>query len=144
MKKIQSSSYKALNKKKGTYSRSVKLQQLNVSAVPIRVKSTNQMKKKTSKGFAVTRRAAKNPTNMSSKAVSKSTKGMKGSGKSFGKKSPMVTKRINQISPAQQATKMAPLKMIYNPAKNQNKAPRPNQGQGLAMYKKSIRKTMGY
>ena len=142
MKKIQSSSYKALNKKKGTYSRSVKLRQLNVSAVPIRVKSTNQMKKKTSKGFAVTRRAAKNPTNMSSKAVSKSTKGMKGSGKSFKKGAAFGKNPVVQVAPAQRSGIMSPSrKVAINPVR-QTKGNVSNKG--LGAFRKSIRKTMGY
>jgi hypothetical protein len=139
MEQIQSSSYKKMSKRSGKYVRSddVDSKTLNVSSAPISVKSTNKMKKKSSKSFPVAVRASNRPTNMSSKAVSKKTSGMKGAGKTFMKGTKGVdTSRVDQVSPAQMSPKQSPTSktMSANAAK-QNKSPRSNMGKGLSMFK---------
>lgn len=154
MEQIQSSSYRRMTKKSGTYSRKGgTTRKLNVSAKPISVKSKNQMKKKTSKAFAPSSTSVRakvgttsQQTGSNKKAVYKMTKGMKGSGKSFKKGTKGVdTRRVDQVSPAQKSPVMAPARMVSVNASSQNKSPRSNGKTGsLAMFKRSIKRTMGY
>lgn len=144
----QSSSYKVMSKRSGKYNRTGNaVKKLNISAPPITVKSKNNMKKKVSKSFAgkaTKRQMTSKPVGPTKRAVSMSTKGMVGSGKSF-KKGPMGdTKRVTQISPVQRSgmSKKMSMTVAETPIR-QNKKPVSN-GKSLAMYKKSLRKTMGY
>lgn len=129
----------------GQYEPVVKLRKLNISSVPVRVKSTNNKMNKTSKAFPIKVRASNAPTNKSSKAVSKKTKGLKGAGKSFKKGTAGVnTSRVDQVSPAQRSPRMSPAPMVAINARGQNKKPVSNGKTSLSMFRKSIKRTMGY
>ena len=143
MEQIQSSSYKKMSKRSGQYQKGKDpMRKLNVSTPPITVKSTNQMKKTTSKSFPTPVRASNRPTNMSKVAVSKVTKGMKGSGKSISSGTKGVNvKRVDQISPAQKGMKTSPTsKTVASNPRGQNKMPR----NSMSKVMKSLKKTMGY
>lgn len=144
---MQSNSRKQMSTSKGRYLRQqVPLKKLNVSARPVRVKSTNEtMSRMKGKAFSATRRTQKGPTNKSPKAVSKLTSGRPGAGRNAaGKKSGINTSRVQQISPAQRGTKKSPTSktVAINP-RGQNKVPRSN-GPSFGAIKKSLRKSMGY
>lgn len=136
-------------KKTGTYIPKFKMKGLNVAGVPIRVKSTNNMKKKSSKSFrakATKRRMSRGGahTNYMS-AVKAPTSGRPGAGKTFtsGTKGANVS-RTMQVSPAQRGAMRPPTSSVSVAPSRQNKQQVSNGPKGLAAYKKSIRKSMGY
>lgn len=140
---LQSNSRKVMQRKKGMYSRANRpMLQLNASAPPLRVKSSNEssMSRMKSKAFSAGRRASRSPVNQSKVAVAKSTSGRPGAGRTVaGKGSGMNTSRVMQISPAQRGGQRGPTsKTVAKNPKGQNKSP------SLHNFRKSIRKTMGY
>jgi len=120
---------------------------LNKSAAPIKRITKNTMKMK-SKAFAAKRRVSNAMTNTSKKAVSKKTSGMRGAGKSIGKKGPMKVKSVTQVSPQQMAqpgaralsrtVSMQPQKASVSARKG------PSLPKTYASSQKAVRKAMGY
>ena len=128
-----------MRQRKGKYLPSSDMMKLNVSAKPISVKSFNQMKRKSSKSFKTPRRMQKGMTNMSPKSVSKQTKGMIGAGRTFKQGAVFGKRPVVQISPAQFGVKKSPTaKAVASNPRKQNKQP------SLNMFKKSLKKSMGY
>lgn len=129
-----------MSKRSGKYSVANKpLKKLNTTVPPIRVKSTNAMKKKSSKSFVPKVRASSAPTNKSKKAVSKVNSGRPGSGRTFAYGTKGIDKRVMQISPAQFSSNSKTMsRTVAETPRKQNKSP------SLNMMKKSLRKTMGY
>lgn len=120
---------------------------LNKSASPIKAVTKNNMKMK-SKAFAAKRRASSAPTNMSKKAVSKMTSGMRGAGKSIGKKGPVRHPRVTQTAPAQTAPAGSRALSRTVSKQPQMASVRTKKGPSLpktyASSQKAVRKAMGY
>lgn len=122
--------------------------QLNVSAPPITVKSKNNMKKTKSKAFrakATLRRAAVGTKSQYTSAVKKATSGRPGAGRTIksGTKGVNVS-RIQQVSPAQKGAMRVPMASVTANPRVQTKKNVSNGPKSLAMFKKSIKKSMGY
>lgn len=145
---MQSNNRKVMRKKKGQYiPMSHSMRKLNVTTPPLNVKSTNNSMKMKSKAFPAKRRVQNGPTNTSKKAVSKATSGMKGAGRTFGSGTKGVgVKRVDQISPAQHASKNSPTsKTVASNPRSQNKKPVSNgKAASYLKVRKSVRKSMGY
>ena len=98
MQETQSSSYKAMSKRSGKYTRGkVVIKKLNVSAKPITKLSTNNMKKKSSKAFsakATSTRSAVGTKSMYKTAMKGTTSGRPGAGKTFAYNSKGIDKRF--------------------------------------------------
>lgn len=120
---------------------------LNQSAAPIKSITKNNSMKMKSKAFAAKRRTQNGPTNTSKKAVSKMTSGMKGAGKSIGKKR-FATPSATQTKPAQMA--QPGQRALYKAATMQPAMASVKAKKGPALPKtyaasqKSVRKAMGY
>jgi hypothetical protein len=149
MQEIQSSSYKKMSKRSVKYMPgNVPMRKLNTSAAPITKKSSNQMKKKSSKAFskkATLRRSSKGTRGQYKSAMSGVTSGRPGAGKTFAYSSKGIDSRVMQISPAQRSgmSKRLSPTVAETPIR-QNKKPVSNGPKSLAMFRKSIRRTMGY
>jgi hypothetical protein len=106
---------------------------LNKQAAPLSIRNKNDSMKMKSKAFTVKRRTSAEPTNMSSKAVSKMTSGRPGAARSMSSKK-FMAKRVTQVAPKQQSMSSSnPLKKTVS-----------TQPKAMSSIKKSIRKTMGY
>ena len=119
---------------------------LNKSAAPIKNVTKNTMKMK-SKAFKASRRTENSMTNMSQKAVSKKTSGIRGAGKSIGKKS-YKAKSVTQVNPqqiAQPGVRALSRTASMQPQNAHVKAKKsPSLPRTYASTMKSVRKTMGY
>ena len=147
-----SSSYKKTSKTSGKYLPKFNAQRkLNITTHAndmFSLGTKNSMKKKSSKSFrgkATKRRANRGgaQTNYTS-AVKSVTSGRPGSGKTFAYSSKGIDKRVQQVSPAQRGAVRVPMARVAMGPRKQNKTQVSNGPKGIAAYRKSIRKSMGY
>jgi len=152
MQQIYSPNRRKMAKDNGKYLPKYNIQRkLNVStpaADKFSLGKNNSMKKTSSKAFrgkATKRRATRGgaKTNYTS-AVKSVTSGRPGSGKTFAYNSKGIDKRVQQVSPAQRGAVRVPMARVAMSPMKQNKKQVSNGPKGIAAYRKSIRKSMGY
>ncbi len=139
-----------MNRSKGKYLPKFKMKKLNAStpATDKFAYTKNSMKnksfgKKQFRSKATLRRAGKGIKGRYPSAVKSATSGRPGAARSFAYPTPKMH-RVDQISPAQRGAMRPPTTTVAVTPRKQNKKPVSNGPKGIAAYRKSIRKSMGY